>query len=82
MKNAIRYKVTVSAVVERIERQGKDWAVIGQEFKEGHPDKPVSVHGYTPEIEKTVLKELQIFDQTVETLDMPALVMIVNGIKP
>lgn len=82
MKDAIRYKVTVSAVVQRVDKAGKDWGVVGQEFKEGNPDKLVPVYGYTPEIEKTVLREIAVFDQTVDTLDMAALVMIVNGIKP
>ena len=78
---AIRYKVTVTGVVEFLDSGHKSWEVIGQEFKDGHPDKPVNVMGYTPVTEKVVLKDLPLFEQTVETLDMAALVMIVNGIK-
>ena len=37
--------------------------------------------GFTPVTEKVVLKDLPLFEQTVETLDMASLVMIVNGIK-
>lgn len=78
MKDAIRYKVVVSAVVEREQKVGKDWAIVGEEIKEG--DKPTKVYGYTPEITKTTRVDLQVFEQTVDTLDMAALVSVVNGL--
>jgi len=80
MKDAIRYKVTVTALVERVEVSNSEWCVIGQEFKPENLDKPVSVYGYSPAIEKTVRKEVAIFEQSVDTLDMAALVKVVNGI--
>jgi hypothetical protein len=82
MKDAIRYKVTVIALVERVETVSPEWVVIGQEFKDGHPEKPVDVRGYTPEIKKTVRKEVAVFEQSVDALDMAALVKVVNGIAP
>lgn len=77
MKNAIRYKVTVSAVVERVETVGKDWTKTGQRIEE---ENPVDVYGYTPEINKTVRRDVQIYEQLVDALDMAALVSVVNGL--
>ena len=72
MKDAIRYKVTVSAVVERVEMAGKEWARVSAD--------PASHFAYTPEIEKVVRREVSIYEQSVDTLDMAALVLVVNGI--
>lgn len=80
MQGAIKYVVTVSAVVERVEKVGKEWTKIGQEMKDGY-DKPVDKMGYTPEIEKTVRREVEVFKQAVDALDMPALVGVVNGLN-
>lgn len=82
MKGSIRYKVTVTSVVEFVDKNHKSWEILGQEFKDGHPDKPVNVMGYTPVTEKIVLKDVALFEQTVDDLDMAALVLIVNGIDP
>ena len=46
MKDAIRYKVTVTALVQRVETAGKDWAKTT-----AAADAP---YAYTPEILKTV----------------------------
>jgi hypothetical protein len=73
MEEVIRYVVTVKAVVERVEKLGKSW-----EKTTAAPDAP---YAYTPEIEKTVQREVQVFEQRVNTLDMAALVSIVNGLS-
>jgi len=80
MKDAIRYKVTVTALLERVEITSPEWTTIGQEFKPENLEKPVSVYGHTPEVKKTVRKEVAIYDQSVDNLDMAALVKVVNGI--
>jgi hypothetical protein len=72
MKDAIRYVVTVTAVVERVEKAGKEWA-----RTTGAPDAP---YAYTPEIDKTVQREVQMFEQRVDSLDLPALVAVVNNL--
>jgi hypothetical protein len=82
MLDAIRFTVTVTAIVERKQTVGSDWAVVGQKFEEGHPDKPVDVRGYTPEIEKVVQKEIKVYEQTVSSLDMATLVKVINIVKP
>lgn len=78
MQGAIRYKVTVTAVVERTRVVGKEWGVIGQEIKDG---QKVDLRGYTPEIEKTVREEVQIFEQvTDQPISLQALVAVVNNL--
>jgi hypothetical protein len=72
MKDAIRYKVTVTAVVRQVETAGKEWQRVTAE-----PNSPMA---YTPEIEKTVEREVQLFEQRVEHLDMAKLVQVVNGL--
>lgn len=74
MKGAIRYKVTVSAVVERVEKTGREWKAVTNETG--------AQMAYTPEIEQTVRREVEIYEQVVETIDMAALVMVVNGLAP
>jgi hypothetical protein len=77
----IRYKVTVTAVTERREISGGQWTVVDKVPISEDSDKLKEVYGYTPEIEKTVRAESQIYEQTVEQLDMASLVSVVNGLK-
>jgi hypothetical protein len=91
MDGAKRFKVVVSAVVERERKVGKEWTVVGEEVvprdqyeKWGKtPDTaPLrNVMGYTPEIVKTVREEMQVFEQTVDKLDMAKLVAVINGLS-
>jgi len=37
-----------------------------------------SVMGYSPEIEKTVYQSQEVFQQTVETLDLAAVIKAIN----
>lgn len=68
MKDAIRYVVTVTAVVGRVEKAGVEW-------KQMSADGP---YGYTPEIEKMVQREVEVYQQRVDTLDLGKLVAVVN----
>ena len=66
------YRVTVYVTVDRVETAGKEW-------------KPTTVaedatYAYTPEIQKNVQKEIEIFEQKLKTLDMQALVAVINGL--
>jgi hypothetical protein len=70
MKDAIRYVVTVTAVIERVEKAGKEWQKLS-----AAPDAP---YGYTPEIEKTVQREVEVYQQRVDQLDLAKLVAVVN----
>lgn len=80
MKGAIRYRVTVSAVVERTKQAGREWAVVENVPDPTNPGQKMGKFGYTPAIEKTVEEQVPLFDQQVERLDMAALVLVVNGI--
>lgn len=66
--NILSYKITVEAVIERVEKSGKQWEVLDD----------AGTRGYTPEIEKTVTRETAIYEQRVQTLDMAQLVAVVN----
>lgn len=70
MKDAIRYVVTVTAVVERVEKAGREW-----QKTSAAPDAP---YDYTPETEKTVQREVDVYQQHVDTLDLAKLVAVVN----
>ena len=72
MEKLIRYVVTVKAVVERVEKSGQEWRKIS--------DAP-DAYGYTPEIEKTIQRELTVYEQTVVNLNMAKLVQVVNGLE-
>lgn len=72
MKGAIRFEVTVKAVVEMVEKCGKEWKPVSTE--------PNAAYAYTPEIDKTVQREIEIYNQKVDSLDLPALVSVVNGL--
>ncbi len=72
MKDAIRYVVVVKAVVRRVETAGKEWQRVTAE-----PNSPMA---YTPEIEKTVEREVQLLEQRVDTLDLRALVAVLNNL--
>ena len=74
MKDAIRYKVTVTAVVERTETKGREWKPTTAE-----KDAP---YAYTPEYEGKTLREVTVLEQTIEgqELDMRALVAVLNNL--
>ena len=72
MKDAIMYVIKVMAVVERKETAGKEWARTTAEQN--------SKYEYTPEIEKVVQKQIDVYEQRVDKLDLAALVKVVNGI--
>ena len=71
-EQVIRYVVTVKAVVERVETAGKTW-----EKTTAAPDAP---YAYTPEIHKAVQREVQVLEQSVESLDMRSLVAVLNNL--
>ena len=66
------YKITVEIeeVVTRI--AGKEWRPVS-ESKEGG-----TKYDYTPEIEKRVVEGKRIYEQTVENLDLVAVISAVN----
>lgn len=67
-------KFTITIVEETFEERvkGKDWA----KGAGGSPEE----FGYTPEIKKTVSVRRDLYIQTVDELDMYAVIKAVNGI--
>lgn len=82
MKDAIQYTVTVTAKIERRQTVSSYWAKVGQKPSPYDADKLVDEMGYTPETETLVSKDIEVFKQTVDTLDMAQLVKVVNQIEP
>ncbi|MEH6522316.1 hypothetical protein [Sulfitobacter sp.] len=62
-----------------IEEIGQEVRTIGAKWELGAGETP-SGYGYTPEIETTADFERKIYEQTVDELDMPSLVSVVNKI--
>lgn len=83
------YEITIKQTREVTKKRGGEWEVIGtrevereQRFYGDSEDEPKTrieeVRGYTPEIEKTVTVEVEILKQTVDTLDLAAVIKAVN----
>lgn len=73
------FKITIIETRDVTRTVGKDWKIIGQK-----PALSVSApavideYGYTPEIEKTVKESREILTQTVDELDLPAVIKAIN----
>ncbi len=74
MEGAIKYKITVVATVERVEVCGKEW--------QRQTAEDNSKYAYTPEIEKTVRRDVEVYQQTVDSLDLVEVICAVNSITP
>lgn len=74
MHNAIRWIISVKAVVERVEITGKEWSILKGEG-------PTAERGYTPEIKKTVQREVDVYTQRVDQLQVAAVIAVVNGLN-
>ena len=66
-----RYKITIEEIGQEVRTVGATW--------ERGAGATSEEYGYTPEIEATRSYERQIYEQTVDTLDVAALVGVVNG---
>ncbi len=85
------YKIVITEQRTVKKLVGKEWNVIGTKevardraFYGSNKDEPKTrieeVRGYTPEIEKPVTETVEILSQTVETLNLPAVIKAVNGL--
>ena len=72
MKDAIRYTITIEATVEREETAGKEWKPMTNE--------PGAKMDYTPQTTKVVVRDLEIFKQCVDELDIAKVIASVNGL--
>ena len=71
-----RYKIVVTEI-------GLEKRVVESEWKEGAgaTDENPHKYGYTPEIEAHRSYERDVYQQTVDDLDLAKLVSVVNGIN-
>lgn len=74
------FTVTITKEFIQTEIVGKDWTVIDERIEEGQL-QPTSQYGFTPEIEKLVKKSIVIYEQSIEDLDLPAVIAAVNQLK-
>lgn len=69
MNDVIEYEVKIIAKVKRTELKSPLWA----EKANGEPG-----YEYTPQIEHTVYRDVEVYRQTFQTLDMKRVVAVVN----
>lgn len=78
MIKASRYKVAVSALIVEERTTSSEWGTIEVT---GEGATRHQKNGFLPEHTKRIEQERQIYEQTVDELDMAALVSVVNGIE-
>lgn len=82
------YEIKITQRREVVRKAGKEWAQVGTK-EVARDDRFTSAEGaaktrteptfgYTPEIEKTVPEEREVFSQIVDELDLPAVVKAIN----
>lgn len=85
------YKITITETKAVVRECGKEWRVLGTRevareqgfLSEGEPKSRVEeVHGYTPVNFKTVIEHVQVYEQTVEALDLKGVIDAVNAPRP
>ena len=69
----MRYKITITEIGQESKLQGNKWAKLSD--KEGGGQ-----YGYTPEVRMAVNFEREIFSQSIEELDLSAVIRAVNEI--
>jgi hypothetical protein len=85
VKDVVRWKVTVEAVIGQTKVVKGDYGQIGEVWtgKEDSSGKPVMERkiGYAPDRDMYVEEKRQVFEQVVDTpIDMVKLVQVVNGV--
>lgn len=73
MKDAIHYTVTVEATIEREEVGGKEWKPT--------TTAPGADYAYTPQIRQVVTRNIEVFKQAVDTLELKDVIAAVNGLR-
>jgi len=69
------FKITIEHETEETQTKGREWKVIGSK------ENDIPEYGYTPEIQKVVQISRTIYMQTVNELDLPAVIAAVNAKK-
>lgn len=71
MKDAVRYTITIEATVQREEAAGREWKPVSNE--------PGAKMDYTPQITKVIEREIEVYKQRVDALDLNAVIGAING---
>ena len=87
------YKITIKKTEIKETPAGSNWAVIGERLpgEEKLPEEEESrternalvlkVYGYTPPITKKEEQETEIYKQSVEDLDLSAVIIAINNLE-
>jgi hypothetical protein len=73
MKDAIAYRVVVTATIRRTEKTGGEWKPISESAGK-------TEYGHTPVIEREVQRDIEVFDMRVEDIDMRRLAAVLHGL--
>ena len=73
------FKIEITEIVDKEQRVGKDWEVIGEEYKEGD-ERPTKKYGYTPEITKMKTVERVVLMQHVDEMDLGEVIKAINDL--
>lgn len=84
------YQITITETFDTKKTIGKKWGVIGTKETAREPDycrganepktRIEEVYGYTPETETTVSDSREVLKQTVDKLDLAAVIKAINGL--
>lgn len=74
MQESKRYRIIIREI-------GTERKILPKEWHKGAGPSGEE-YGYAPEVETFVDYELNIYEQTVDNLDLPAVVSVVNKIGP
>lgn len=73
------FKIEITEIRNQITIEGKEWTVIGEEYKEGD-ERPTKKYGYTPEIEKVTQQTRSVLIQCVDELNLAAVIKAINNL--
>lgn len=71
------YEITIKKRRDVTKLAGKEWKVVGQEFDKD-AERLKDTYGYTPEIERPVTEEVEVLKQTVDDIDLAAVIKAIN----
>lgn len=72
------FKITIEETRTVVKTVGKEWAIVDQVPITDGGEVLKNVMGYTPLIEKPVPETKEIYAQTVEELDLHAVIRAIN----
>lgn len=71
----MKYTITIQQEREETRLTGREWQVLKQDA-DGKPER-----GYTPQVEERRIVKVTVLEQTVDELDIVAVIKAINGIE-